>query len=85
VAAVSHPGDGLKPRRILELFLQEERGYSADMCDLFDDIIERDPHLRSQHEQRIDSVAGNEWMVLPGGDTEADWFAPPASSSWARR
>lgn len=72
---VNHPGYGMNPRRIVEIFNQAERGFPIDMCDLFDDVIERDAHLRSQHEQRIDSVTGNEWALLPGGDSKADRYA----------
>lgn len=75
---VNHPGHGINPRRIVEIFKQAELGFPIDQCDLFEDMIERDPHLRSQHEQRMDAVVGNEWALLPGGDSEADRYAAVA-------
>lgn len=75
---VNHPGHGLTPRRIVEIFAQAERGFPIDQCDLFDDIIERDLHLRSQFEQRIGAVAGSDWVLVPGGDSAADAFAARA-------
>jgi len=71
----THPGHGLTPRRLVRVFLEAEAGYPAEQCDLFEDVIENDGHLRSQLETRRDSVAGKEWIVQAGGDTEADWEA----------
>jgi len=72
---VSHPGHGLTPRRLVEIYAMAERGFPAEQCALFDDMTERDLHMRSQHEQRIDEVAGKDWIVQAGGDSEADRFA----------
>ena len=42
----AHPGFGLTPERVLRIFRAAEAGYPAAQCDLFDDLIENDGHLR---------------------------------------
>lgn len=69
---VAHPGHGLTPQKIVQIFAAAEMGYPAAQCDLFDDVLERDPHLRSQCEQRIGSVAGKDWIIQAGGPTPED-------------
>lgn len=72
---VEHPGQGLTARRIVEIFREAEVGYPARQCDLFDDIIERDAHLRSQIDGRVEAVVGKPWIVQAGGDTPEDDLA----------
>jgi phage gp29-like protein len=67
-----HPGYGLTIQRILHIFREAEYGYPALQCDLFDDVIERDAHLRSQIEMRLCAVAGKQWILQPGGDADED-------------
>jgi hypothetical protein len=68
----SHPGQGLTLGRLFDIYWQAEWGYPAEQCDMFEDIVERDGHLRSNIENRIDAVAGKEWIVQAGGDAPAD-------------
>ena len=70
-----HPGYGLKAQTLLASYRQAEYGYTWQQCDVFDDVIESDGHLRAQLEARLDAVAGKPWIVLPGGDTKADQSA----------
>jgi phage gp29-like protein len=71
----AHPGYGLKAQTLLSSYRQAELGYTWQQCDVFDDVIESDGHLRAQLEARIDAVAGKPWIVLPGGDLRADQTA----------
>lgn len=68
----THPGQGLTTRSIVRIFETAEAGRPADQCDLFEDIVERDAHLRSQLEARTDAVAFKEWVLTPGGDRPSD-------------
>jgi len=74
----SHPGTGLKPERVVRIFRGAEAGFLTGQCDLFDDIVESDGHLRSLVEGRITAIAGKEWMIQPGGDSPADLDAATA-------
>lgn len=71
-ADADHPGNFLTPRRIKAIFEQAEDGDPSAQCDLFEDVVERDAHLRSLLESRIQAVAGKQWIVLPGGTAPAD-------------
>jgi phage gp29-like protein len=68
----THPGTGLTPRGIVDTFTSAESGYTTTQCDLFDDVVESDGHLRACLEQRIDDVAGKDWILQPGGPDAAD-------------
>lgn len=68
----AHPGGNLTVARIIQIFRNAESGYPAEQCYLFDDVIERDGHLRSCVEGRIESVAGKPWIVQAGGDDPED-------------
>jgi phage gp29-like protein len=69
---IEHPAQGLTPRLIGAIHVEAEQGYPARQCDLYDDVVETDAHLRSQLDQRRDDVAGKQWVVLAGGDSAAD-------------
>lgn len=71
-ARTNHPGFALTPKRIVEIFQAAEAGFPAEQCDLFDDMIERNAQLRSQHEQRIGAVAGKGWIIEAGGPRPQD-------------
>ena len=68
----THSGHGLSPQRLNQIYQTAEVGHPAEQCDLFDDVIERDGHLRSQVDTRIEAVAGKEWIIQAGGDSDAD-------------
>jgi len=71
----SHPGSGLSPERIVGIFRNAEWGWPERQCDLFEDILERDAHLRSLEHARISGVASREWIVQAGGDAPEDLTA----------
>lgn len=67
-----HPGYGVTIERVISTFGQAECGHPREQCDLFDDLIEGDCHLRSQFEQRSQAVAGKPYVIQAGGPTEED-------------
>jgi len=71
----THPGYGLTPKLVLAIYREAELGYTRLQCDLFEDVIENDGHLRSQVENRIDAVAGKSWSIEPGGPAKRDQVA----------
>jgi phage gp29-like protein len=70
-ALIDHPGYSITPAGILAVFRQAEMGEPRAQCDLFDDLIEGDCHLRNLFEQRERGVAGKPWVVQADG-TEPD-------------
>lgn len=72
---VDHPGYATTPAGILSAFREAERGYPARQCDLIDDLVENDAHLRNLFEQREQAVAGKPWVVQAGGQDADDELA----------
>lgn len=67
----SHPGYGATPDIVNAIYRQAEAGALHRQCDLFDDLIEADGHLRSLIESRVAAVAGKEWTIQAGGPDDA--------------
>ncbi|MDQ3276645.1 MAG: DUF935 domain-containing protein [Actinomycetota bacterium] len=67
-----HPGYGLTPQRVVQIFQTAELGFPQQQCALFDDVIENDGHLRNLFEQRCQAVAGKPAGIQSGGPTTAD-------------
>lgn len=69
----NHPGQaGATVQQISAIYQLAELGFPSEQCELFDDFVQRDGHLRSQLEGRILAVAGKEWIVTAGGEKPAD-------------
>lgn len=64
----SHPGAGLTVEMLLSYYRQAERGYPVKQFDCFDDLVERNGHLRGLINGRIDAVAGCDFVIAPGRD-----------------
>lgn len=64
---IDHPGQALTPQLLLQVYRLAENGYPQRQCDLFDDMVEVDAHLRSLFEQRQQAVAGKPWVIQSGG------------------
>lgn len=74
-----HPGYGVTIERVVSVFGQAEAGWPREQCDLFDDLVEGDCHVRSQFLQRAHAVAGRPYIVKAGGDsTDEDQLAARA-------
>lgn len=69
--AQAHPGHGLTPEAVVTIFRAAERGALARQCDLFDDVIENDGHLRSLINSRVAAVSGKEYVIQPGAPDDA--------------
>ncbi len=81
---MTHPSVGATPERISQIYREAEQGWPARQCELFDDAVGRDGHLRSALEGRVLSVAGKGWIIVPGGDSDADKVAAAALESALR-
>lgn len=69
---VSHPGRKLTAAKIRSAFEQAEHGDPEQQCDIFDDRVEVDGHMRDAFEGREEAVARKKWIIAPGGDSDAD-------------
>jgi phage gp29-like protein len=69
---ITHPGTGVEPQNIVQIYRSAESGFPQEQCDLFDDIIENDGHLRSLLEVRSLAVAGKAWQIKAGGNAAID-------------
>lgn len=63
---VDHPGYAATPAKILQAFRLAEAGYPQLQCDLIDDLVENDGHLRNLFEQRERAVGGKPWVIQAG-------------------
>lgn len=70
--STTHPGHGATPSVIRDVFAQAEAGYPQQQCDLFEDFLAFDTHLRGAVDTRIDAVAGKQWLLQAGGPTDAE-------------
>lgn len=68
----NHPGYGCDPARAVAIFLMADAGQTSTMCDLIDDIVERDCTVRDLLEQREQAVAGRPSVIQAGGSTSDD-------------
>lgn len=73
-----HPGYGCDPARAVAIFLQADAGTTSTMCDLIDDIVERDCTLRDLFEAREQAVAGRPSVIQSDGSAGDDELAAQA-------
>jgi phage gp29-like protein len=64
----SRPGYGLTVDRVWRAWRQAEQGSPAAQCDVIEDVLENDGHLRGQYLSRMKAVAERPALVQPGGD-----------------
>ena len=84
-ALIDHPGYSITPGGILAVFRQAELGEPRQQCDLFDDLIEGDAHLRNLFEQREQAVSGKPWVVQAGGQGDDAELGARVMSAALRR
>lgn len=72
---IQHPGSGVCSQEIIRIYRNAEAGWPCEQCDLFDDIVENDGHLRALITARTLAVAGKSWQVAAGGDAPIDLLA----------
>ncbi len=71
----THPAFDLTLEMLLAYYRQAERGQPMRQIDCFHDLLETDPDSRSKVNDRIESVAGCDWVVMPGADDKASKLA----------
>jgi phage gp29-like protein len=69
---------GANLERVASLFTLAEAGRPSYQCDLFDDLIGRDPSLYGLVHGRVSALAGKPVVVRPGGDKAQDRRAADA-------
>lgn len=57
--------NGLTPARIAQCLATADQGNILGQSELFDDMFERDAHLRGEYEKRRGALLGLEWSVEP--------------------
>lgn len=72
---VEHPGFGLVPRRLIQIFRDAEVGFTASQCALFDDQLEADAHVRSLFATRETAVYGKPMILQADGADEESKLA----------
>lgn len=71
----THPAFDLTLEMLLAYYRQAERGQPMRQMDCFHDLIEMDPDARSKINDRIEAVAGCDWVVMPGADDKPSKLA----------
>lgn len=61
----THPAFGLTAEMLVSYYRSAERGSPLRQFDAFHDIIERDGDLRGKVNDRIESVSGCDYVVMP--------------------
>ena len=77
-ASVDHPGYGCTPQRLVAIYRDAEAGRPEQQCELFDDVVETDAHLRNLFEQRTQAVSGKPRVFKPAGPGADDAAAATA-------
>jgi len=79
------PGINLTPQKIMAAYRQAEVGSPLMQCDMFEDVLENDGHLRGQYESRLEAVAFRPWILRAGGKDEASLAAARALTRALKR
>lgn len=62
---------GLTPERAAAILRNADAGYLADQTRLFDDMLDRDAHLRAEFDKRAGAPATLDWRIAPPVDASA--------------
>jgi phage gp29-like protein len=66
-----HPVRGLTPLKLHEILDIAERGDPRSQWDLFQGMLERDAHLKSEYEKRKNALLNVDWEIRPPRDASA--------------
>jgi phage gp29-like protein len=72
--------DGLTPARAARILKQADLGDITAQHQLFDDMLERDPHLRCEFDKRKGAVLGLDWSIEPPAHANR---AEKKAAAWA--
>lgn len=67
----NHPGRGLTPQRLHNIFVGAEQGDLVAQADLFDDMEERDTHILAEMGKRRRAMLNVAWQVAPPRNASA--------------
>lgn len=67
-----YPANGLNPRRLAEIFRDADQGSMLSQAELFEEMLERDPHLQGLYSRRKLSVLKRDYQVIPFSSDERD-------------
>lgn len=62
---------GLTPERAAAVLRNADAGYLADQTRLFDDMLDRDAHLRAEFDKRTGALGTLDWRIAPPVDASA--------------
>ncbi len=62
----TRPGYNLTPAKLFSAYRQAEQGAPMMQCDVFEDVLENDGHLRGGYESRLSAVAFRPWKIRAG-------------------
>jgi len=63
--------DGLTPAKAARILKDADRGDLTAQAQLFDDMIDRDPHLRCEFDKRQGAPVGLDWSIEPPSNASA--------------
>ncbi len=72
--------DGLTPARAARILAEADRGDITAQAQLFDDMYDRDAHLRCEYDKRAGALTGLDWRIVPPKNPNA---AETAAAEWA--
>ena len=61
----AHPGRGLTPQRLAEIYREAEMGLLKSQAELFQDMEEKDGHIFAEMHKRKMAVKGLDWSLTP--------------------
>lgn len=71
--------DGITPARAARILRNADQGDLTAQAQLFDDMVDRDAHLRCEYDKRAAAITGLDWSIEPPTNANA---AEKAAAAW---
>lgn len=71
--------DGITPARAARILRDADQGDIVAQHQLFDDMLDRDAHLRCEFDKRSGAILGLDWSIAPPTQANA---AEKAAAAW---
>jgi phage gp29-like protein len=68
----SYPSQGLTPERLASIFIEADSGDVFRQMELFEEVLEKDPHIASIFQARRLAVSGKNYNIVPASDSPKD-------------
>jgi phage gp29-like protein len=68
----SYPSQGLTPERLARIFIEADSGDVFRQMELFEEVLEKDPHIASLFQARRLAVSGKNYNIVPASDSPKD-------------